>query len=626
MSPFLILAAIAAPAAAEPEPEAILVTASREPVAAQSASVPSSIIVRDVGLNVTLGLPMWADLIRTAPGLSVAVAGPKGSQAQVRIHGAEANHTLLFVDGIRFNDPAAGNEARFELLATDSLDRIDIVRGPQSALWGSEAIGGVVSAHTVSAPVGGYRVRAIAEYGALDSARLSANAATVAGRVELVATMAAMRSEGIDSFGEAGERDGFDNRSASLKAVFRPNDEITLGAVGHVLAGTSEYDGLDPVTFQLADTLDETRNRLGAGRAWVEAERSGWKVKLDGSYLVSSNRNRLDQMPLNRTSGRRFTAGGQVSRTLGSHRLTLAAEHQGEDFQARDQSFFGATDQDRSRDLDAAVGEWQAEWRRWLTTNVALRHDSFSAFEDATTLRVSATARPTHHWSLFAGYGEGIAQPSFYDLYGFFPGSFAGNPALQPERGTEFYAGTRWNNRRLSFGLNGFVARLSDEIIDVFDPVTFQSSTANAEGESRRLGFELDAEWRPSAAATLTFNYTYLDAEEARSGSIALVREVRRPRHGANLTASGTRGRLTRGAAITNVGKRLDTDFDQFPAQRVTLGDYLLASARLGWRLTDSVEAYGRVENGLDAEYQDVVGYNTPGRTVYAGLRIRLGH
>src|SRR6185369_3748300 len=112
------------------------------------------------------------DLLRLSPGLAVATTGPRGTQTQVRIRGAEANHTLVFVDGIRFNDPAAGNEARFELLTADSLARLEIVRGPQSALWGSEALGGVIAAESAD-PFRGGGFEAMAEYGGLDSARLA---------------------------------------------------------------------------------------------------------------------------------------------------------------------------------------------------------------------------------------------------------------------------------------------------------------------------------------------------------------------------------------------------------------------------------------------------------------------
>ncbi|HXG99541.1 MAG TPA: TonB-dependent receptor plug domain-containing protein, partial [Sphingomicrobium sp.] len=121
----------------------VIVTASRasEPLGTAAASVT---LVDPKRID-RLAPPLVTDLLRLSPSLSVATSGPAGSQTQVRIRGAEANHTLLFVEGIRANDPAAGNEPRFDLLNADVASRIEIVRGPQSALWGSEAIGGVIA-------------------------------------------------------------------------------------------------------------------------------------------------------------------------------------------------------------------------------------------------------------------------------------------------------------------------------------------------------------------------------------------------------------------------------------------------------------------------------------------------
>jgi vitamin B12 transporter len=132
MHPILFLAAAASAPEAPPEAERndIVVTASREPVEAQESAIPVIILRSEVSRSEALRLPMVTDYLQATPGISVAVSGPRGSQTQVRIRGAEANHTLLFVDGIRFNDPAAGNEARFEMLPIDSFDYIEAARGP----------------------------------------------------------------------------------------------------------------------------------------------------------------------------------------------------------------------------------------------------------------------------------------------------------------------------------------------------------------------------------------------------------------------------------------------------------------------------------------------------------------
>lgn len=621
MHPFIF---VAAAAAAQQSPamaadQAIVVTASREAVGQDNAGVSATVFERRELESLTL--PLASDVLRLVPGVSVGVSGPRGSLTDIRIRGAEADHTLIFVDGIRFNDPAAGNTPRFDLLASDLLSRIEVVRGPQSALWGSEALGGVVAVETVD-PLRSSGVRALAEYGSNDSGRAAAQFASRLGDVGLSGSGAWLSSDGIDAFGGGGERDGFENRSASLKAVYSPLPSGEIGLVGHHVDARSDYDGTDPATFRRANTLDATNNRLWAVRGWGSVRTGGWALSIDGSYLDSANRNRLGNAPLNSTFGSRFALGAQVSRIIGVHRLTAAAEHEGENFRARDQIYFGGTDQDRSRSLTGLVGQWRAEWTDRFMTDLAVRHDEFSAFADATTVRGTILFRPAASWTVHGSYGEGIAQPTFYDLFGFFPGSFSGNPDVRPESSAGWEAGLRWRSSVASVGITGFSNRLKNEILPVFDPRTFIASTVNAEGKSPRRGVELDGSYRWQGL-TLGANYAYVDAKERRAPADQAVKEARRPRHSANLAVTGNIGELAIGAALSYVGKRGDTDFEIFPARAVTLDDYILASLKLGWRLTQAIEAYARVENAFNADYQDVIGYNSPGRTFHAGIRLR---
>ena len=161
MNPLLII--IAAAAAQQPSASAeeqIVVTASLAEIPAEEA--PASVTVFDAEQIDALAPVLVADLLRLAPGVSVSVSGAQGAQTQLRIRGAEANHSLLFIDGIGFNDLAAGNEPRFETLTAEGLGRIELIRGPQSALWGSEALGGVVAVSTPD-PLGDHRATAAAE-------------------------------------------------------------------------------------------------------------------------------------------------------------------------------------------------------------------------------------------------------------------------------------------------------------------------------------------------------------------------------------------------------------------------------------------------------------------------------
>ena len=628
MNPLLsLLAATAAIPLAPAGGEAIIVTAARQSLPQNQAPVSSSVVGRDE--IEMLGLPLTADLLRLLPGVAVATAGPAGSQTQVRIRGAEANHSLLFVDGIKFNDPASGNEARFELLTNDSLTRVEFVRGPQSALWGSEALGGVIAVDTADPSEA--RAQLIGEYGSLETSRAAA-AFSSGGRAGVAAAASWLRSDGIDAVGTRGERDGFENRSASVKATLEASSTFSAGVTGHWIDGNSQFDGFDPTTFLRADTRDSSRNRILAGRAWTRLAWSGeanWNLNLDASLLDSANHNRLAGAPVNQSAGRRATAGAQLNLGFaidGSQQILAAAiEHEAERFDAEDQVYFGASDQHRRRHMTGLVGEWRADWTDRLASDIALRHDAFSAFANATTLRASLLFRPTARWRLHASYGEGIAQPTFYDLYGFFPGSFVGNPALSPERSTAWEAGVHWSDSRTSIGLTGFAARLRDEILDTFDPTTFLSSTANADGTSHRKGVELEATRTIGSNTLISLTYTYLKADQRQAAGALATREVRRPRHSGSATLALPLGAVQIGASLAYVGARIDTDFDAFPARRVRLGDYWLGSLNLAWRLGNRIELYSRMENAFAADYQDVVGYATAGRTVYAGIRLRRG-
>ena len=411
-----------------PPPDAtIVVTASRTPDSL--ATSPASITLIDAVRIERLGAPLVQDLLRLAPSLAVSSSGPAGSLTDVRIRGAEANHSLLFVEGIRANDPAAGNIPRFELLNADIASRIEIVRGPQSALWGSEAIGGVVAVDGTSSGTS-----ALVEYGSFDTARAAARTSFGTAEHGLSLGVAGQRSEGIDSFSGHGERDGYRNLSGRLSSAYRLSPDLLVGGSGFALVAKSEFDGLDPVTFVRADTLDNSRTRIAAGRLFATlGDRSTTGATLSASLLGSSNRNYLADHLGNRTAATRRTLTLDVVHHIGRNAFVAAIEDEAEHFAARDNDFGGATNQDRSRGHQSLTLEWKMSELGPLSTDLALRHDIFSRFKDATTVRAAALIKLVGGIAVSASYGQGIAQPTFFDLFGFFPGSFRGNPTLRPE-------------------------------------------------------------------------------------------------------------------------------------------------------------------------------------------------
>jgi vitamin B12 transporter len=601
----------------------IVITASRVPES--TADTPASVTIIDKKEIDRLDEPLVGNLLRLTPSAAVTSIGPAGSLTEVRIRGSEANHTLFFVDGIKINDPASGDAPRFELLNADLASRIEVVRGPQSALWGSEAIGGVIAVNGIDdAP--GYG--ASAEGGSFGFARASASGSTRSGGTSVSGAVGWQRATGIDSFGApGGDKDGYRNVSGRLRGTFAIGPSARLGAAAVVLAGESQFDGFDPnPPFGHIDTLDSSRNRLAAGRLWTElgSEDSSWSGRISASLLSSSNRNLLADDPVNRTSGTRRTLGAQLERRFSTgpilHRLILAADAERETFHARDTSFGGLTDQDRTRNHNALTAEWRASTRAF-TADVAVRRDMFNRFRDATSLRASFLTNVGAGFALTGSYAEGIAQPTFFDLYGFFPGNFVGNPGLKPESSRGFEAGVRYRNGAFEGSLTGYRQRLHDEIVDVSDPTTFLQTTVNRESVSHRSGIEAQAAWRLGDKLRLIANYAFLHATEPDASNERQSPELRRPKHSGSVAADGSIGRWSYGLSVAYVGSHLDRS-DNFPFDVVRLRSYWLAGAQIGYAVRPGIQLYARGSNLFDARYEDSAGYHTEGFGLFAGVRL----
>lgn len=596
----------------------IVITASRTPE--PELRTPASVTIIDQQRIQDLGDALVPTLLRITPSVSVTTQGPSGLFTEVRIRGAENNHTLLFIDGIRANDPATGDFARFEILNADLISRIEVIRGPQSALWGSDAIGGVIAVNGVADQPG---LSASAEAGSFGLMRGSASAAIASGRASIAGGLGWQRASGTDSFGApGGDDDGYQNLSGRLRGTLKLGPGVQVGATGYALTGRNEFDGYDLFTGEREDTLDNSRNRLAAGKLWAEfgAEESAWRGNLGISLLASSNQNFLDELFLNRTRGKRRTFDAQVQRDFtigtGAHSLIVAADSERETFHAVDSVYLGATNQDRSRSHHAITAEWRVEAGRF-TGDLAVRHDMFNRFKDATSLRTSALVDVGSGFALAGSYAEGIAQPTFFDLYGFFPGNFVGNPDLRPESSRGFEGSLRFRRPKIAATLTAYRQRLHEEIVD---NATF-TSVVNSPGTSRRWGIEAELAWLPIDALRLTANYAYLKSTQPSSGANRQLEEWRRPRHSGSIAADGSYGGWSYGASMAYVGSHLDRQ-EVAPFGIVRLNSYWLANGRIAYALRPGVALFVRATNLFDTNYEDSAGYRTEGRGLFAGIRL----
>jgi vitamin B12 transporter len=619
----LALAAAAAPLA---DPNAIItVIASREAVPAALSGTSLTIIDRQT--IEALNLPQVKDFLTLSPSVSVSQTGPLGQQTQVRIRGAEANQTLTFADGIDVTDPASSGEFRFETLLADGIDRIEVLRGPQSALWGSQAVGGVINVTTRS----DYANKPL--YGLVEGGSLGTFRAGIGGGVPLgdksgiSGLVSYLGSAGYDISDSGGDKDGFNAFTIHGKAITRPTDNTEFLVVGRYTSSNTEFDDFDytagvPLDAALSTAVTQLQLRGSAALTLADGK---WNNALSVFYSESSNENEANGRFLNSSDGSRTTFRFQSSYTLAAgtttHRMTGAVETDRETFRASDVDPTALSNQFQSRVQTSLIGEYRLDAGDWLGGGLAVRHDWNSPFADATTWRATAAVKPGAGFTMHASYGTGVTDPTFYELYGFFPDFFIGNPDLKPETSSGWDIGAGWASEAISFDVTYFSTNLKNEIVSTFDFTTFLSGVANATGTSQRQGVEVAANAVITKGLTFNATYAWLDASEQRVAGSAQVREVRRPPHSGSVTLQyqGPVVDLAASAAIT--GARDDTDFARFVP--VVLPSYTLLTLSGAWHVSKRVDLTARIQNALNQQYQDVFAYNNPGITAFFGVRLR---
>lgn len=602
------------------------VTASREPVPLALSGTALTVIDRST--IETLSLPLIKDYLTLSPSVSVSQSGPPGSQTQVRIRGAEANHTLTLIDGIEVTDPASSGEFRYETLLADGVERIEVLRGPQSALWGSEALGGVVNVITRGAPRQERSLYGEVEGGSYGTFRGGVGGGTGLAGGEISGQASYINVRGYDVANSAGDRDGYENLTLHFKSRVEPTDNTEFSLVSRYVDATSRFDDFDYSAGVPLDAPLATASRLFAvrGTGTLRLFDDRWSHQLAVGYTDTANRNTIAGDFQNASDGDKLKFGYQSSLKADTgtarHRLTLAVEHEIQRFTSSDADPQALSNQRRSRLQTSIIGEYRLDYAEWLGGGVAVRRDLNNRFADTTTVRGTIAARFGEGFGAHASYGQGVADPTFYDLFGFFPGFFIGNPALRPERSRGWDAGFGWQRGKAKLDITYHHASLDDEIVSTFDFTTFLSGVANASGRSKRQGLEVSAEVSPAEGLRLAATYAWLDADEQQVAGGAAVREVRRPEHSGSITASytGTLFDLAASAAIT--GARGDTDFARFVPVR--LGAYTLLTLSGAWHVTPQIDVTGRIENALDQDYQDVFAYRTPGLGAHFGVRFRL--
>jgi vitamin B12 transporter len=579
-----------------------------------------------------------SDVLRDVPGVAVSRAGPAGQFTQIRMRGSESNHTLVLIDGIKASDPFFG-EFDFATLLADEGARIEILRGEQSALYGSDAIGGIIQYITPSgaeAPgISGH-----VEGGSFGTVQTSARMAGVANGLDYAVTGTVFHTGGVPD-SRFGSRDiGSDIAAGAGKFSYAFAENFRLKAVVRYSVTAAEVDGQDfnfppspTYGFQVPGngtfkntalySLATAEFELLDGR-WKNAltfqgadvERDGY----GGGFTPAGVRSSGDKGGRERAS---YVTALSFGKQMWAQTLTGAFDFEREFYQNTDPTGFADTTR-RHGDNYGFVGAYDIVVNDRLALGAAVRYDQNYRFENAFTYRVQASYRFDNGFRPHAAAGTGIKNPGFYELYDFTPGpgSFIGNPNLKPEKseGWEIGADQTLFGGIAAIGATYFNSRLNDEIFTTYVGPSFAASPQNAttqslrEGVEATLGVRIGEEWRAD------FAYTYLHAlqngqEEVRRApqiaSFNIAWRAEGDRYGANLT-------------VRYNGEQTDYNFTLSGPPAVTLASYTLVNFGADYRLTDKLDLYGRFENLFDAKYEEVYTIRTMGRAFFGGVRARL--
>ena len=582
--------------------DTIVVTGTR--IEQTTAETGSTVWVIDAAQIEALGFDHALDVIAGAPGVTVNRNGAFGGAATVRIRGAASGQTLVLIDGVSVNDassPAGGFD--FSRLDVEDIERIEILSGPQSTLWGTDAIGGVVSI-TTKRPGEGLGGGVFAQSGSFGAFRggASISHAGNAGDFRLAATR--LNADGISKADERNgntETDGLESLTLSAQGGLNLPVGARLAAAVLWNEAQTEFD-----SFQFGaqgnvgdgDELSKTEERS----AYVSLTAPLLDGRLDNLLLLG--RAEIDRRNFNDGSPS-FDARGE--RTLFRYQGTLAVD-------ARNTLAFGAEREASAANLERSslnglFALYELRPVEALTLSSGVRSDDHERFGSETTGRLAAAYRPAPGVTVRGSWAQGFKAPTIFQSTFFCCGAVAANDALRPERSEGIDAGIDWRSTagRARIGVTLFRQ-------DTRDLIDFSFSAGGYENiaEVQSEGIEISAEWTLTGSLTLAADYAHVKATEGDGTPLR-----RLPRHSGDLILGFDPLGPFSGSALLRFNGR-ETD-----GGGTELDEWTRVDVNARYDLPGNFEVYGRIENLFDTRYQQVLGYGTPGRSGWVGARWR---
>jgi vitamin B12 transporter len=635
--PFLL--GLTAAAHAADGSELVVVTATRTAQPADRTGESVSVITgEDLKLQQTVSV---TDALQLTPASIVVRNGGVGQNATVSLRGAEVGQSLVLIDGVRINDPSSvDNQALLGDVLVNDIDRVEILRGPQSTLYGSTAIGGVVNIITRTGGDRPFDLHASAEGGSFDTYRLNAGANGSYDRVDYGGAVNYFSTGGISAADKADgnpETDGYRNIGATGNVRVHVLEGVSVDLRGYYAAARSDVDGYN-AAFSFGDTPQYNKNTLMAGYAGLNADLLGGRFhnrlavvgsradrKLFGEFDFAPPFAFLDRQTFSAKGG---TARVEYQGTFDlddDNQITFGAESQRDTYSSAGFGNYPSAPEQGARRTTSGFGQWQATLFDQLTLTAGVRYDGDSQFGGHTSLKFAgAWAVPEWGTVIHANYGDGFKAPSLYELF-----SQYSNPltALKPEtaRGYEVGVKQRFLDDRISASLTWFSRKTKNQI-DFFScpfappfpegcdvrPFGFYYNIGRTRAEGAEVEIAADLFENVTASVNLT---------DMASEDLELRTDLaRRPR----ITAGGSlfwtpMKDASLGLTITHVGERFDQAGEVQP-----LEGYTLVNVLGSYPINENVSFFGRVENLFNDRTEPVFAYGAPGRAAYVGIRASL--
>lgn len=588
------------PVMAQTQLDPIVVTASRfeQPLTSTIAAV--TVVTRDDIER--QGHQSVDEILRSIPGVTLSNLGGRGQTQTLQMRGSpRSRHVLVLVDGVPLGDPTSG-VASLDYLSVSNIERIEVVRGPKSSLYGSDAMGGIIQIFTrqpeqsqteISATIGSY---GYAKISVSDSFELTE-------RLRLNGQFSFEREDGFNVQPDVGDmdRDGYQLASSSFGLSYAPDSATTANVNWQFRKGSTEFDSF----ANEGDVTDYSYHQIQANLKQQQAT----SAAVYGVYFKSGERNTYHD-GIDASDGDLFIdnqLGVSAQRTFylsESLDVVVGVETRLDDVSGSDISYYPENYLTTGRFTVGVFSGIAYHAERWrLDSSIRVHNDD--QYGEAVVGSFGASVDLTQQWMASLSWGTAYSVPTFDDLYSTF-----GNPELKPERSATTEVGMNFVDNWGELGVSVFQTQFTDRI-GGFPPTN--------QAEATVLGLESTVTLKPNQSTLLNVNYTLLNTEDGNGDRL-----IRLPEHKIVIQAERGFERVRLGVQGSAEFGRLDTDFTVFPSEAVSLDDYSRWDLFLSAQPADGLRLTARANNVFDTDYTHVLGYRTPGRNYTLSARYRF--